>query len=702
MTLGWPRGGGSHMVKPAEWPKIGGQVVKRRSVPWNYFMNVCTHSYSLVWYDWAAWEKFLDWMALRGINNYLALTGQEEIQYKVFQKFGLSDQEIRSWFNGPAFLTWSRGQNEYGSSIAGPLPRSWMQSQWDLQKSIVARNRELGIIGQLPGFQGNAPAGLAKIKQDSNITVQGATGWIDAIDPTGLFGEIADEWMKTLIEDFGTDHWYQLDGYFDGGTAPWLSRQLGAASTGRGNVDAAWYKRGKAVWESLNRTDPEAMWSYQGFAWQSFKDTAETAAAANGFVQAVPKGRFNVIDMAYYDDGLWQKWNESAFFGANFIWANLHNFGGTDGTKGDVAKIFDFPFEARDKGHDNIWGTGFSSEGIDQNPAYYDLMIDQPWRSSRGGDVATALVARAHKRYNLRTSVPDVDAAWTLLAESVYAGMGSGVQDPVGIGHFPGSYSNDWSADGKTPTDSLCKTYHAWGSLIDAADKVDSELEPFRYDLVDTGREVLAHVSTPLSIYFHSALSLDKNTPDAGAVNTTGTAYVTLLHDLDSLLGTDQAFLLGSWINMARGLAVPGKEDCAPGTSWPTVQRCADFLEWNARVQVTTWIPTPQGAAKIPDGPNEYATKHWQGLTGDYNGARAQKAMEMALEAAAQKQTFTTAAFEQMEATHAYDWSVQLSVKYPDAPVGDAVAVSRGLFKKYSQYFQSCPKTASPQTKLFV
>ena len=30
------------------------------------------------------------------------MTGQEEIQYKVFKKFGLSDAEIRDWFNGPA------------------------------------------------------------------------------------------------------------------------------------------------------------------------------------------------------------------------------------------------------------------------------------------------------------------------------------------------------------------------------------------------------------------------------------------------------------------------------------------------------------------------------------------------------------------------------------------------------------------------
>ena len=159
MTFGWPLGGGSRIVIPKIWPKIGvSSVTKTRSVPWSYFMNVCTHSYSLVWYGKKDWEDLIDWMSLSGINLMLALTGQEQIQYETFRKFGLDDLDIRSWFNGPAFLTWSRGQNEYGSNICGPLPKSWMKDQFDLQKDfILPRLRELGIIGQLPGFQGNVP-----------------------------------------------------------------------------------------------------------------------------------------------------------------------------------------------------------------------------------------------------------------------------------------------------------------------------------------------------------------------------------------------------------------------------------------------------------------------------------------------------------------------------------------------------------------
>ena len=46
-----------------------------------------------------------DFQALLGVNLNLAMTGQEEVQWKVFTQLGLSDAEIRGWFNGPAYGT---------------------------------------------------------------------------------------------------------------------------------------------------------------------------------------------------------------------------------------------------------------------------------------------------------------------------------------------------------------------------------------------------------------------------------------------------------------------------------------------------------------------------------------------------------------------------------------------------------------------
>ena len=530
-------------------------------------------------------------------------------------------EEIRSWFNGPALLTWSRGQNEYGSDIAGPLPRSWMKSQWALQKQILARYRSLGIVGQLPGFQGNVPIGMKTKLKDSNMTDnKKGTAWMDSLDPN--FGKIADEWMKVLIADFGTDHWYQLDGYFDGDTAPWydttqrraevsvgVDGKSGAvaafegtttdkkatastaspappacvygkeqpgfirrcASDGCANhatlaaaetacsadekchgitnttqgakgfqcradtkvgtpsplgetswlvtngpachpptpagpiiANPTWIRRGKAAYGGLNRTDPEAIWSFQGWAFVGWSKE-EQGASLRGFVEATPQdddgyyNKFVVIDMSVNGEGEWEKWRDSSYWGARFIWTTLHDFGGTDGMKGDLTHINEIPFAgmpdpaSSTKGTDlntTVWGTGFTPEGIDQNPVYYEFVIGQNFREARVVNITTHVVDRSHRRYGLDAPNNDVTQAWSLLVDSAYA-QDLSVQDGTAVGKLGGS--SQFAKDNATPSAVLCKIYAAWGHLLAAAGATTSvgfqvkataaELVTFRYVL---------------------------------------------------------------------------------------------------------------------------------------------------------------------------------------------------------------------------
>ena len=53
-------------------------------------------------------------MALHGINVALAYGGQEALFRTVYLSLGLTDEELGAFFNGPAFLSWSRGQGMAG------------------------------------------------------------------------------------------------------------------------------------------------------------------------------------------------------------------------------------------------------------------------------------------------------------------------------------------------------------------------------------------------------------------------------------------------------------------------------------------------------------------------------------------------------------------------------------------------------------
>ena len=66
----------------------------------------------------------------------------------------------------------------------------------------------------------------------------------------------------------------------------------------------------------------------------------------------------------------------------------------------------------------------------------------------------------------------------------------------------------------RTPSATLCKIFQAWGLFIEGAPQVDPALEPFRYDLVNLGRELLAQLATPVSLNFSNVIKAAKIDPD--------------------------------------------------------------------------------------------------------------------------------------------------------------------------------------------
>lgn len=72
---------------PEELPMVDEKVVSEARVDTRFFLNYCTYGYTMPWWQWKEWERFIDWMALNGINMPLAITGQEAVWYKVWSKW---------------------------------------------------------------------------------------------------------------------------------------------------------------------------------------------------------------------------------------------------------------------------------------------------------------------------------------------------------------------------------------------------------------------------------------------------------------------------------------------------------------------------------------------------------------------------------------------------------------------------------------
>ena len=236
---------------PKKLPKVAEPVEVKARVEDRFFLNYCTYGYTMPWWQWSEWEHFIDWMALQGINLPLAITGQEAIWYKIWTELGLTDEEVRTYFTGPAHLPWHRMLNidHWGS----PLPMSWLDGQAELQKKIVARERELNMRPVLPAFAGHVPPELNRIYPEAQIErmsdwagfdLEDYPYFLDPMDP--LFPVIQKKFVEKETEIYGTDHIYGIDLFNEMIPKSWEPDYLSRVS--------------RQCYESLAAVDPDAVW----------------------------------------------------------------------------------------------------------------------------------------------------------------------------------------------------------------------------------------------------------------------------------------------------------------------------------------------------------------------------------------------------------------------------------------------------------
>ena len=192
----------------------------------------------------------------------------------------------------------------------------------------------------------------------------------------------------------------------------------------------------------------------------------------------------------------------------------------------------------------------------------------------------------------------------------------------------------------------------------------------------------------------------------AAAVNRTGGAFVTVLHDLDALVATDSGFLLGPWLRDARSCGRVNGNAAASAADGPAGSNesagcvgtvvdsalkgdCAHFYEWNARVQLTNWYPAVKGELMLLRD-TDYARKHWSPLIKDYYGRRAELLLEQALADAGAGRPLNADAVLAMRSELAYNFTTATVAKdpYPLTPAPGYLAVSVAMRAKYAPYFQ--------------
>lgn len=629
---------GTQLDLPKPLPKLSG--VLRISSPhrFRYYQNVCTFSYSSVWWDWPRWEREIDWMALNGINLPLAFTGQEALWQEVYRSLGLNQSELEEFFSGPAFLAWNRMGNMF--RFGGPLPQSWHVTQLNLQFKILERMRSFGMIPVLPAFSGNIPKGILRLYPKANATRLGPWAHFNCsfscsyiLDPQDpLFFRIGALFLSQVVKQFGTDHIYNTDTFNE--MTPPSSDPTYLSSVSR------------AVFSTMTAVDPQAIWLMQGWLFFSDADFWKPAQI-QALLHGVPLGRMIVLDLFAETQPIFDY--TQSFYGQPFIWCMLHNFGGNSGFFGTVESINSGPFKAMDFPNSTMVGTGMTPEGIEQNPVIYELMSELAWRKEPV-NLSKWVSLYAIRRYG--STQDNLSTAWKLLFASAY---NCTVPHYRNHNHSPLVRRPSLHMNTKLWYDPAF-LIQAWKLMIDAAPELMAK-ETFRYDLVDVTRQVLEVLTTS---FYQDIVDAFQKQKLPELLTAGGVLVYDLLPELNRLLNSDRGFLLGAWLERARSLAIDETE--------------MQLYDMNARNQVTLWGPS----GEILD----YASKEWGGLMEDYYGQRwalfVQTLVECLNSGTPFKQdTFNQAVF-QVERGFIYNGH-----KYPSLPQGDTYEIAHRIFLKY-------------------
>lgn len=624
-----------HASLPATLPLVQGVERHETDIKHRYYLNYCTLSYSMAFWDWKRWEQELDWMALHGINLCLDIVGTDVVWRNVLLKLGYTKDEANQFIAGPAFQAWWLMNNLEG--WGGPNSDNWYQQRERLQKQIMKRMKELGINACLPGYSGMVPHDA---KQRLGLDVADPGKWNDYKRPAFLqptskrFAEIASIYYKEQHRLYGKADFYSMDPFHEGGNA--------------GGVDLR--KAGEAIMGAMKAVNPKAVWVVQ--AWG--------ACPYPAMIKHLNNGDMLVLDLYSENRPQWgdpeSTWyRKEGFNGHDWAFCMLLNFGGNVGMFGKLQHVVDEYYKARQsKFVSTMKGVGLTMEGIENNPVMYELVSELPWRDAKFS-WKEWLHDYVEARYgNINNA--KVHDAWQLLARSVYGAGAKIVEQGCHESVLCARPALDvyqvssWSEmeEFYNPDDVI----RAARLMVEASHEVKVN-DNFRYDLVDVTRQAIAEQAR----YVYDEIVAAYKAKDRKMFDYTTKRFLDILLQQDCLLSSMPDFMVGRWLRSARNMGLNEQE--------------RNHYEWNARVQITTW-----GNRSVAEygGLREYAHKEWNGVLADFYYPRW-KAYFEALAATLDGKPMKQLDFYAMDEK----WTLQHNV-YPYEAQGDAVDYAKTAF----------------------
>ncbi|XP_045453537.1 LOW QUALITY PROTEIN: alpha-N-acetylglucosaminidase [Melitaea cinxia] len=618
------------VVIPSPLPDVDEVVIANDR--FRYYQNVCTASYSFVWWKTDDWRSHVEWMALNGINLALAPVAQEAAWARIYRQLGMSEDDIKEHFTGPAFLAWLRMGNVH--RWGGPLPQSWHDQQRDIQDKIVGLMFKLGMIPVFPAFNGHVPRAFKNIFP--NMTLYNVTTWnrfdseyccnlfIDPKEPA--FKTIGKMFLKEITAGTSTGNIYTVDPFNEVEVQPWSTSLV--------------QETAKSIFSTISEMDKDAVWLLQNWMFV-YNTMLWPLKRVKIFLTSVPNGRMLILDLQSEQSPQFDLYE--MYYGQPFIWCMLHNFGGTLGMFGNMQTINEDVYKTRNRVYSTMLGIGLTPEGINQNYVVYDLMLESAWRLGPVEDLNKWVEDYAERRYGCNATA----TAWKYLLKSVY--------NFSGLNRMRGKYVVTRRPSFRIRPWAWYKSSDLFDALKGLIFSESCDSSGFIHDVVDVTRQALQYRIDQLYVN----LSRDRFS-NTIIFNYTITRFLDAMTDMENILATNDDFKVGQWVDSAKRMA-------------PTTID-SYFYELNSRNQITLWGPK----GEITD----YACKQWAELIHYYYKPRWATFLEIALDAKMRNEIF-----DEKNAQAVVRYTVEekfLTTTLDSLPADNTISLASNLYQKWA------------------
>jgi len=300
---------------------------------------------------------------------------------------------------------------------------------------------------------------------------------------------------------------------------------------------------------------------------------------------------------------------------------------------------------------------------LEQLKVMFFLQAEMSWRNEIV-NVDQWIQQYALRRYG-NVSDPVVKAnlgsAWSLLYQCCYShdfswDYKSRVERPPAISMGTNNWDSFPSATIMVKALEQLLTGHNDKHLVDVG--------PYQYDIVDITRQAITNLFADVQVMF--GLSYQKwqfrNENSTKEFMSISNAMLEMISDLDKLLASNTNFLLGKWIESARNSVKKESKE---------VQ---DLYEFNARNQITMW--------GYHENIEDYASKQWAGLVGDYYMRRWKLFSGLMLACLVNGSHLNFDTYENQRYSLEQEWGME-HTKYPTKPKGQLTEIVYDIYLRY-------------------